>query len=250
MAGHSKWSKVKHIKAVEDVRKGRVFSKWAKEIAVAARAGGGDLATNARLRTAVQGARDANVSNDIIERAIRRGAGELEGGAIEEILYEGYAPGGVAVLVETATDNKNRTAADIRLLFTKHHGHLAAAGAVAYLFHRRGVIHVPRDVADEQRLMELTLDAGAEDIAEAGDHWEISSPAARFYAVAEALRAGGITPAAQRLAYIPSTHAMVDDEHVAAQVTHLLDALEDNDDVQHVHSNLDLPDAVAARLPA
>ncbi|OAI43019.1 transcriptional regulator [Verrucomicrobia bacterium SCGC AG-212-E04] len=250
MAGHSKWSKVKRIKGPLDVKRGQLFSRLSKEITLAAKMGGGDPSGNVRLRSAIQSARDQNMPSDNIDRAIKKGTGELEGNAMEEMVYEGYAPGGVALLIETATDNKNRTASDIRLIFTKHHSHLAAVGSVAYLFQRKGLITVPRSAADEDRIMEIALEAGAQDMVTADETFEITTPVDRFYAVAEALRKGGVTPESQKLVYIPNTHVLVADEHLAQQVMHLHDALEENDDVQHVHMNLELSEALLTKLSA
>jgi YebC/PmpR family DNA-binding regulatory protein len=250
MAGHSKWSKVKRIKGPLDVKRGQLFSRLSKEITLAARLGGGDPSANVRLRAAIQSARDQNMPNDNIERGIKKGTGELEGNVMEEMVYEGYAPGGVALLIETATDNKNRTASDLRLIFTKNHGHLASVGSVAYLFQHKGLVTVPRSAADEDRIMEIALDAGAEDMVTADECFEITTPVDRFYAVADALRKAGITPEAQKLVYIPNTHVAIADEHLAGQIMRLHDALEENDDVQHVHMNLDLPEELMARLSA
>ncbi len=250
MAGHSKWSKVKRIKGPLDVKRGQLFSRLSKEITLAAKMGGGDPSANVRLRAAIQSARDQNMPSDNIERGIKKGTGELEGNAMEEMVYEAYGPGGVALLIETATDNKNRTASDLRLIFTKHHGHLASVGAVAYLFQRKGLITVPRSAADEDRIMEIALDAGAQDMTTADEHFEIMTPVDRFYAVGEALRHGGVIPEAQKLVYIPTTHVTVSDEQIASQAMRLHDALEDNDDVQHVHMNLDLPAELMAKLSA
>ena len=250
MAGHSKWSKVKRIKGPLDVKRGQLFSRLSKEISLAAKLGGGDPAGNIRLRAAIQSARDQNMPNDNVERAIKRGTGELGGNAMEEMTYEAYGPGGVALLIETATDNKNRTASDLRLIFTKNHGHLASVGAVAYLFQRKGLLTVPRSAADEDRIMEIALEAGALDMNTADDSYEITTPADRFYAVADALRKGGVNIESQKLAYLPNTHVTITDEQIAAQVMKLHDALEENDDVQHVHMNLDLPDEVLAKISA
>jgi YebC/PmpR family DNA-binding regulatory protein len=250
MAGHSKWSKVKRIKGPLDVKRGQLFSRLSKEITLAAKMGGGDPSANVRLRAAIQSARDQNMPSDNIERGIKKGTGELEGNAMEEMVYEGYAPGGVALLIETATDNKNRTASDIRLIFTKHHGHLASVGSVAYLFQRKGLITVPRSAADEDRIMEIALEAGAQDMTTADEVFEITTPVDRFYAVADALRKGGITPDSQKLVYFPNTQVTIADEHVATQVMRLHDALEENDDVQHVHMNLDLPEELMVKLSA
>lgn len=250
MAGHSKWSKVKHIKGPLDAKRGAMFSRLVKEITLAARLGGGDPGGNIRLRAAVDAARAGNMPKDNIERAIKKGTGELEGGHLEEIIYEGYAPGGVAVIVEAATDNKNRTAADLRNLFSKNHGSLATAGSVSYMFHKKGQFAVPRATpgVDEDRLLELTLDAGAEDLTTDADYFILTSPADRFYAVGEALRVGGIVPETQRLTFVPDTTVPIADEALAAQVLRLYGALEDYDDAQNVYSNFDIAEDVAVRL--
>ena len=250
MAGHSKWSKVKHIKGPLDVKRGAMFSRLVKEITLAARLGGGDPAGNIRLRAAIDAAKAGNMPKDNVERAIKKGTGELEGGHLEEITYEGYAPGGVAVIVETATDNKNRTAADIRGLFAKHHGALATAGSVSYMFHKKGQFAVPRGTAnvDENRLLELTLDAGAEDLTTDAEYFILTSPPDRFYAVGEALRAGGVAPETQRLTFVPDTTVPITDATLASQVLHLYGALEDYEDAQNVYSNFDIPEDLASRL--
>jgi YebC/PmpR family DNA-binding regulatory protein len=249
MAGHSKWSKVKHIKAVVDVRRGALFSKLAKEIAVADKAGGGDPAANARLRTAILAARAQSMPNDNIERAIRRGTGEgSEGAAPDEITYEGYAPGGVAVLVEAATDNKNRTAQDLRMSFSRNHGNLASSGSVSYLFKRKGRITVPKETIDEDRLLEAALEAGAEDVSADDEHHVILTAHDRLYAVGEGLKSAGIEPDSQKLSYIPETTVHIADEQTAGQVIRLCQALDDNDDVQSVHANFEAPEEVLAKI--
>jgi YebC/PmpR family DNA-binding regulatory protein len=250
MAGHSKWSKVKRIKGPLDVKRGAMFSKLVKEITIAARLGGGDPGANPRLRTAVETARAQNMPKDNIERAIKKGSGELEGAHIEETVYEGYAPGGVALILEAATDNKNRTAADLRLIFTKNHGSLAASGSVSYMFHKKGQISVPSSVADEDRILELTLDAGAEDVTTEEAHHVVTTPPDRFYAVSEALKQGGVIPDGQRLTYLPDKTVAVTDEATAAQVLRLYEALDDYDDTQHVYSNFDIPEELLAKLSA
>lgn len=249
MAGHSKWSKVKHIKGAADVKRGKLFSKLSKEITVAAKMGGGDASANPRLRSAILSARAQSMPNDNIDRAIKRGTGE--GGSaqsFEELVYEGYAPGGVAVIVEVATDNKNRTAADLRLIFTKHHGNLASSGSVSYMFHRKGQITVPVASIAEDRLLEIVLDAGAEELNSDEGYFVITTAHDRLYAVAEALKVAGVAAESQKLTYIPETTVPVADEHVAAQVIRLCEALEDNDDVQNVYSNFDVPEEVLAKL--
>lgn len=250
MAGHSKWSKVKHIKGVLDVKRGKIFSKLSKEITVAAKMGGGDASMNPRLRSAVLAARAQNMPNDNIDRAIKRGTGEIEGQHIEELVYEGYAPGGVAVIVEVATDNKNRTAADIRLIFTKNHGNLASSGSVSYMFHRKGQILVPLASVDEDRLLEIVLESGAEELTTEPDHYLISTAHDQLYAVAEAVKNAGVTAESQKLTFVPDITVPITDEHIATQVIRLCEALEDSDDVQNVYSNFDVPDELLTKITA
>ncbi|HEX4085754.1 MAG TPA: YebC/PmpR family DNA-binding transcriptional regulator [Chthoniobacteraceae bacterium] len=251
MAGHSKWSKVKRIKGALDVKRGKLFSKLSKEITVAARMGGGDPSGNPRLRAAVLAGRAQSMPNENIDRAIKRGTGEGDGaGHIEELVYEGYAPGGIALMVEVATDNKNRTAADLRLIFTKNHGNLGSSGSVGYLFRRRGQIIVPFDAVAEDRLLEIVLDAGADELTADGEHSIITTAPDQLYAVAEALKNAGVPSESQKLTYLPDTTVLLQDEAVAAQVLKLCDALEDNDDVQSVHANFDLPEELLAKLSA
>jgi YebC/PmpR family DNA-binding regulatory protein len=251
MAGHSKWSKVKRFKGAIDAKRGKIFSKLSKEITIAAKTGGGDPSGNPRLRSAIQSARGQSMPNDNIERAIRRGTGEGQDGAhIDEIVYEGYGPGGVAVIVEAATDNKNRTAAEIRAIFTKNHGNLASSGSVSYMFHKKGMITVPKAALAEDRIFELALEAGAEELTTEEDQYVITTSHDQLYAVAEALKQAGVTTDGQKFTFIPDTTVPVADETVARQVLRLCDTLEDDDDVQNVYSNLDIPDEVLARLPA
>ena len=250
MAGHSKWSKVKRIKGPLDVKRGAAFSKLVKEIAVAARLGGGDLSGNPRLRSVVETARAANMPKDNIERAIKKGTGEIAGVHYDETIYEGYAPGGVALLIEAATDNKNRTAADLRFILSKNHGSFAASGSVSYQFHNKGRITIPRSLTDEDRLLELTLDAGAGEPATEDTQYAVTTPPDRLYAVADALRAGGIESDSQKHTYLPDNTVAVTDEHTAAQVLRLYEALDDYDDTQHVYSNFDIPEEILARLSA
>jgi YebC/PmpR family DNA-binding regulatory protein len=251
MSGHSKWSKVKRFKGAIDAKRGQIFSKLSKEITIAAKSGGGDPNANPRLRNAIQAARAQSMPNDNVERAIKRGTGEgNEAAQIEEITYEGYAPGGVAVIVEAATDNKNRTAAEIRSIFTKNDGNLASSGSVSYMFHKKGQITVPRDSVDEDRLLELALEAGAEELTTEEDQYVISTSHDQLYAVAEALKRARVATDGQKFTFIPDTTVQVADETVARQVLRLCEALEEDDDVQNVYSNLDIPDEVLARLPA
>ena len=248
MAGHSKWSKVKRFKGALDAKRGKIFSRFSKEIMVAARMGGGDLYLNPRLRTAVLAARAQNMPNDTIERAIKKGTGEIEGGIVEELMYEGYGPGGVAIIVEAATDNKNRTAADIRSIFAKNHGNLAASGAVSYMFRRRGQITVGKAGVEEDRVMEVALDAGAEDLITDEDLYIVTTPHDQLYQVGEALKNAGIYFESQKLTFVPGTTVAVVSEELASQVLRLCDALEDNDDVQSVYSNFDISDELLAKL--
>jgi len=251
MSGHSKWSKVKRFKGAIDAKRGQIFSKLSKEITIAAKASGGDPTANPRLRSAIQTARDQSMPNDNIERAIKRGTGEgSEAAHFDEIIYEGYAPGGVAVIVEAATDNKNRTAAEIRSIFTKNDGNLASSGSVSYMFHKKGQITVPRSSIDEDRILELALDAGAEELTTEEDQYLITTSHDQLYAVAEALKRAKVTTDGQKFTFIPDTTVPVADETVARQVLRLCDALEDDDDVQNVYSNLDIPDELLAKLPA
>src|SRR5947199_4827033 len=251
MAGHSKWSKVNRFKGAIDTKRGPIFSKFSKEISIAAKTGGGDPAGNPRLRSAIQSAREQSMPNDNIERAIKRGIGEgVDAANYEEIIYEGYGPGGVAIIVEAATDNKNRTAAEVRSIFTKNNGNLAASGSVSYMFHRKGQIAVPVSSIDEDRLLELVLEAGAEELTTEEDQYLIITSHDQLYAVAEALKNAGVTTDGQKFTFIPDTTVAVKDETVARQVLWLCDALEEDDDVQNVYSNLDIPDELLATSPA
>ena len=251
MSGHSKWSKVKRFKGAIDAKRGKIFSKLSKEISIAAKAGGGDASANPRLRSAIQAARAQSMPNDNIERAIKRGTGEgKEATQFEEIIYEGYGPSGVAIIVEVATDNKNRTGAEVRSVFTKNNGNLASSGSVSYMFHRKGQISVARSSIDEDRMLELALESGAEELTNDDDQYLIITSHDRLYAVAEALKNAGVTTDGQKFTFIPDTTVPVADEDVARQVLRLCDALEDDDDVQNVYSNLEIPDELLARLPA
>ncbi|HET7511939.1 MAG TPA: YebC/PmpR family DNA-binding transcriptional regulator [Chthoniobacterales bacterium] len=251
MAGHSKWSKVKRIKGALDVKRGQLFSKLSKEISVAARSGGGDPAMNPRLRSAIETARAQSMPNDNIERAIKRGTGEgVDAQQFEEIVYEGYAPGGVALIVEAATDNKNRTAAEIRRIFSKNNGNLAASGSVSYMFHKKGQITVPRAAIEEDKLFEIALEAGAEELTTEEEQYVILTAHDQLYAVAEALKQAGVTLDGQKFTFIPDTTVHVADEAAALQVLRLCESLEDDDDVQNVYSNLDISEELLAKLPA
>jgi len=248
MAGHSKWSKVKRFKGALDAKRGKIFSRFSKEIMVAARMGGGDLNLNPRLRTAVLAARAQNMPNETIDRAIKKGTGEIEGGIVDELMYEGYAPGGVAIILEIATDNKNRTAADIRSIFAKNHGNLAASGAVSYLFKRRGQISVAKAGVEEDKLMEIALEAGAEDLVTDEDLYIVTTPHDHLYQVGEAMKNAGIHFESQKLTFLPTTTVTLANEELASQVLRLCDALEENDDVQNVYSNFDISEELLAKL--
>ncbi len=248
MAGHSKWSKVKRFKGALDAKRGKIFSRFSKEIMVAARMGGGDLNLNPRLRTAVLAARAQNMPNETIDRAIKKGTGEIEGGIVDELMYEGYAPGGVAIILEIATDNKNRTAADIRSIFAKNHGNLAASGAVSYLFKRRGQITVAKAGVEEDKLMEIALEAGAEDLVTDEDLYIVTTPHDHLYQVGEAMKNAGIHFESQKLTFLPTTTVTLANEELASQVLRLCDALEENDDVQNVYSNFDISEELLAKL--
>lgn len=247
MSGHSKWSTIKHKKAAADSRRGKVFSRIAKEISIAARMGGGDVNFNSRLRTAIDAAKAVNMPNDNIKRAIARGTGEGGGAAIEELTYEGYAPGGVAVFVECVTDNRNRTAADIRHVFTKNNGNLGQDGSVAWMFQKTGLIAVPKAQIEEDALMEAALEAGAEDVKDEGDLWEVHAPPTEFQAVKDALQAKGLKPERAEITMIPKNAVAVAGKE-AEQVLRLMNALEDHDDVQNVYANFDISDEVMASL--
>ena len=239
MSGHSKWSTIKHKKGAKDAKRGKIFTKLIKEITVAARLGGGDIKFNPRLRTAVLTARQNSMPADNIERAIKKGTGELEGVAYEEVTYEGYGPGGVAILVQTLTDNRVRTVAEIRSALTKHGGNMGAAGSVAYIFTKRGLIAIERKGIDEDQVMETALEAGAEDVREAGDLLEVLTTPETFDDVREALAKANIAIASAEITMIPSSTVNVSGQ-AAQTLLKLLELLEDNDDVQSVSSNMDI----------
>jgi YebC/PmpR family DNA-binding regulatory protein len=248
MAGHSRWAKVKHYKGTIDQRRGKLFSKLSKEISVAAKLGGGDPNFNPRLRQAIATARGESVPVDNIERAIKKGTGELEGAAYDEMTYEGYGPGGVAILLEAATDNKNRSAAEIRAIFTKHHGHMAGAGSVAWMFHRKGVITMSAPGLSEDDVILVALDAGAEDVRSHEDVIEVITPPDNTLdAVHKALDAAKLPVASAKLSYLPENLTAVTDAHIAEQVLGLLEALDDHDDVQAVHANLEMAPELASK---
>lgn len=237
MAGHNKWSKVKRLKAVTDARKGKVFSRLARDITLAAKAGGSSPDANARLRTLLLKARESNMPADNIDRAIKKGTGELPGVVFEEITYEGYGPGGVAFIVKVTTDNKTRAAKDIRSLFSHAGGNLAQSGAVAFQFLHAGQFLITREAAAEDKLMELALEAGADDVIATDQGFELRCDLRAFDKVAHALEQAGIKPASAEIAYIPTVTVPVTDEEVAKNLARLHEALDENDDVQAVFSN-------------
>ncbi len=246
MAGHSKWANIQHRKGRQDAKRGKVFTKAAKEIIIAAK-GGGDPAGNSRLRAAIAAAKAVNLPKDKIEGAIRKGTGEDAGGELFEINYEGYAPGGIAVIVETATDNKNRTVAEVRHLLTKHGGSMGETGCVTFMFDRKGVISIDRAKYDEEAMMEVALEAGADDVIDDGDTWTIHTALTDFASVRDALESAEVEMISAELAMIPQNTIMLDAD-TARKVLKLMDALDDNDDVQNVYANFDLPEEILAEM--
>ena len=238
MSGHSKWATIKHKKAATDARRGKVFTRLIKEITIAARHGGGDADANPRLRAAILTAKSENMPADNIKRAVQRGTGELPGVTFEEAAFEGYGPHGVALIVEVATDNRNRTVSEIRHLFSRFGGSLGEAGCVAWMFHKRGSISVPKQNATEDQLMNIVLDAGAEDLRDDGEQWEIVSPTDALDAIVQALKKAHIEVASSEIAMLPQTYVKLEGSK-AQQMLRLMDGLEEHEDVQHVYSNID-----------
>ncbi len=249
MAGHSKWANIKHKKGKADAAKGKVFSKIAKEMTVAARCGGGDPDSNITLRALVQKAKAANMPNDNIERAIKKGTGELEGGQLEEIVYEAYAPGGVGVIIKILTDNKNRSATDVRLIIKKAGANMASNGAVSHMFQRKGQILIDAAGLSEDTVMEVALEAGAEDFINNEDEFEVRTNPSDFLSVCEALTAAGINFSADSaVTMIPDSPAQITEKEQAEKVLNFVDALEENDDVQDVYCGFEIDDAIMAEL--
>jgi YebC/PmpR family DNA-binding regulatory protein len=242
MSGHSKWHSIKHKKGAADAKRGKIFTSLIKEITVAARIGGGDPDGNPRLRTVIDKAKAVNMPADNIKRAIQKGTGELPGQSYEDAIYEGYGPAGVAVIVEAVTDNKNRTVSEIRHVFSKHGGNLGQTGSVAHMFHRKGFIVVEKSKANEDTLMSIALDAGAEDMQDTGDTFEVYTAPKEFDAVVKALRAGKIEPASAELSMIPLTTKKLEGKP-AQQMLRLMEALEEHEDVQKVFANFDIDEA-------
>ena len=249
MSGHSKWATIKHQKGAKDKARGKLFAKLIRQVEVAAREGGADIEANATLRTMYTKARAASVPIDTIERAIKRGTGELEGVTYESITYEGYAPGGVALLIDVLTDNRNRTGAEVRSVFSRMGGSMAEPGAVSWQFSRKGVILVPRS-ASEDDVMLAALDAGAEDIVDDGDEWRLTCEPQATETVREALEAAGLTVLSAESTMVSSTTIEVTDPEEAKKILRIMDALEDHDDVQDVYSNFDIPDAILQSVEA
>lgn len=239
MSGHSKWATIKHKKAATDAKRGRIFTKLIREITIAARVGGGDADTNPRLRSAIQAAKNENMPNDNIERALQRGTGSLEGEQYEEVNFEGYGPGGVGMIVQVVTSNRNRIVSDLRHMMSKHGGNMAETGAVGWMFQRKGDITVPKQQADEDKMLGIVLDAGAEDLRDDGADWEVVSPPESFEAVREALTKNGITPSGAEIAWVPQNYVKLTGSQ-ASQMLRLIETLEDHDDVQHVFANFDI----------
>jgi YebC/PmpR family DNA-binding regulatory protein len=251
MSGHSKWATTKHQKAAKDKVRGKLFAKLIRQVEVAAREGGGDLTSNATLRAMYDKAREASVPLDTIERAIKRGTGELEGVTYEPVTYEGYAHNGVAVIVECLTDNRNRTTSEVKNVFTRNGGSLAEPGAVAWQFQRKGMIIVDKTSGvDEDELMLLAIEAGAEDVADQGDTFDITTAPTDFIKVRDALAEGGVTMASSDLTLIATTAVPLETEAAARNVLKVLDSLEDHDDVQNVYANFDIPDEIFQAVSA
>ena len=248
MSGHSKWKTIQHKKGAADAKRGKIFSKLSKEIIVVAKTGGGNPDMNPSLRTLIQKARGVNMPADNIDRAIKKGTGELEGAIYEEVSYEGFAAGGVGIVVKALTDNKNRAAAEIRHIFNKHGSSFATVGSVSRGFKRKGQIFVKTQDIDEAKLMDIVLEAGADDMRQDGDQFEILTDPSAFHQVSDAIKKAGITPVAEEVTLVPDTYVPVNDKAVASSLFRFTEDLEDNDDVQNVYTNMDVSDEVIAHL--
>lgn len=242
MSGHSKWHTIKHKKGATDAKRGKIFTKLIKEITVAARTGGGDPDANARLRKAILDSKAQNMPNDTIDRAVKRGSGDLEGVNYEEITYEGYGPGGVAILIETMTDNRNRTVAELRHLLSKNGGNLGEAGSVAWMFDKKGYIVVDKEAKSEDELFELAIEAGADDMQDDGSVFEIYTSPDAYEAVNDAVKVGGIEPQVSEISMIPQNYIALEGAD-AKQMLKLYDAIDDHDDVQKVYANFDIDES-------
>ncbi|MGH9662552.1 MAG: YebC/PmpR family DNA-binding transcriptional regulator [Bryobacteraceae bacterium] len=239
MSGHSKWATIKHKKAALDAKRGKMFTRVIKEISIAARGGGGDPDANPRLRTAIAAAKGVSMPADNIKRAIMRGTGELEGASIDEVMFEGYGPGGAAVLVLVATDNRNRTVSEIRHVFSKYGGNLGEQGSVAWMFERKGQIVIDKEKAEEDALMSIVLDAGADDLRDDGDHWQVLSAPEAHEAVVEAVRAAGMETVSAEIGMVPKNLMRLEGRNASGMLK-LSEALEDHEDVQNIYSNFDV----------
>jgi len=248
MSGHSKWHSIRHKKGIIDAKRGKIFTKLAREITIAAKMGGGDPDANPRLRTAIQKAKENNMPSENIKRAIQKGTGELPGVVYEEMTYEGYGPGGVAILLEVATDNKNRTVSEIRNIFSKKDGNLASSGSVSYLFNTKGYFVFDKDKIDEEKLLEFAMEAGAEDFKDEGSTIEVFTSPKDFEKVKEAFVKNGISFEQAEITKIPTTYVKVEDEKTASKLLSLIDALQDHDDVQHLYSNFDIDEDMLNKL--
>ena len=249
MSGHSKWATIKHKKAAADAKRGKVFTRLIRELQIAARAGGGEVDTNPRLRTAVAAAKAQSMPAENIKRAILRGTGQLEGETLEEITFEGYGPGGVAVIVETVTDNRNRTVSELRHMFSKNGGNLGENGCVSWIFDNRSLVVVPKTAASEEQLMDLVLGVGAEDMRDEEENWSVVSPPSAHEAVLAALKGAGIEPTTAEVTKLPQNYVKVEGKQAGA-VLRMVEALEEHDDVQNVYSNFDIEDKELEALSA
>ncbi len=249
MSGHSKWATIKHKKAATDAKRGRAFTKVIREITIAARVGGGDPDSNPRLRSAILAGKNENMPNENIERAIQRGTGQIEGEQYEEVNFEGYGPGGVGMILQVVTTNRNRVVSEIRHMMSRHGGNLAETGAVGWMFSRKGQIIVPKEQASEDKMLSIVLDAGAEDLRDDGSEWEVLTPPERFEPVREALTQAGITPATAEVGFVPQNYVQLTGSP-ASQMLKLMELLEEHDDVQHVFANFDIDEKELAVLAA
>lgn len=248
MSGHSKWSSIKHKKGAADAKRGQIFTKLIKEITAAAKTGGGSPEGNPHLRIALAKAKENNMPKDNIEKAIKRGTGELPGVVYEEVMYEGYGPGGVAVLVEALTDNKNRTTAEVRSIFTKNGGHMAGAGSTAWIFQKKGYILINKSKIDEERLMDIVLKSGAEDLQSGEASYEITTPQKDFEVVKQALTHAGIVWTSAELTMLPNSTVPISDEASAKKILSFMEVLEEHEDVNHAYANFDIPDQILAEV--
>jgi YebC/PmpR family DNA-binding regulatory protein len=249
MSGHSKWATIKHKKAATDAKRGRIFTKVIREITIAARVGGGDPDSNPRLRSAIAAAKNENMPNDNIERALQRGTGQLEGEQYEEVNFEGYGPGGVGMIVQVVTTNRNRVVSELRHMMSRHGGNLAETGAVGWMFSRKGQLVVGKEQASEDKMLSIVLDAGAEDLRDDGSSWEVLTPPEAFEPVREALTKAGVTPASAEIAWVPQNYVKLTGT-AAQQMLRLIETLEEHDDVQHVYANFDIDEKELAVLSA